>query len=921
MFILPLAAIKAGLAYEPLDPGYPRERLNFMVKDAGVCLLLAEESLLSVVDEYEGAVLTVRDLYEMEDVTTTPAGPDPEDLFIMLYTSGSTGTPKGCQIEHRNVVSYAHGVRNDFYTRDDTIAAYASFGFDVNMSDVFCTLLNGGTVCLIPEDIRMNLDALASYLDEAGVTALLLTTQVGVQFLQNYPQLKSLRMLVMGGEKLPAVDPGKLGYTIVNGYGPTENCCGVSLFPIHEWEPNIPIGKPMATIHGYVLDKTGHRLPAGAAGEYCLSGPQVSRGYLNRPDKTAEAYEASPFDDFRLYHTGDIVRYRQNGDVEFVGRKDGQVKIRGFRIETKEVEAVIRSFPGIRDATVQAYDYDGGGKYLAAYIVSDAPVDIEQLRAYIKTQKPAYMVPAAIMQIDAIPLTVNQKVDKKALPAPSLQKAAYVAPEGQLEEDLCAIFGSILGVDKVGAEDDFFELGGSSILAMKVVIAAGKKGYQIVYNDVFSHTTPRAMARFISGDATDTKTPVEPTLTDTEDGAALPEIGRDGYDYSHIHQLLSRNTMDAFRDGERQPLNDVLLAGGTGYLGSHVLHELITEHENRFIRPGKGESGEQRLKNTLKGYFGEDYAGLFGTRITVLEGDATDPDALSAFKAPTRDMTVINCAACVKHFAQNGEIERVNVESVRNLITWCEANHARLIHISTGSVAGSRIGNMPPKHYIFDEHRLYAGQLIDDNQYVHSKFMAERYIYEAMCDHGLRAKVLRMGNLAPREADGVFQSNYKTNNYMNTFRAYQALGVIPYDAMDATVEFSPIDVTARAVLALAGTPEDCVCFMPLNIHWPKLGDVIRVLNEMGYPIRGVENEAFAQALNEALADESKSEAVGSLIAYQSGDKNVQAIGLESSDNSHTTRVLARLGFYWPETGSTYIRRFLEHLDQKGFFKG
>lgn len=187
-------------------------------------------------------------------------------------------------------------------------------------------MLNGGTVYLIPEEIRMNLDKLAAYFEQVGITALLLTTQVGVQFLQNYPHHKSLRMLVMGGEKLPPVEPEGLNYTIVNGYSPTENCCGVSLFPIHHWEPNIPIGKPMSTIHAYILDKAGHRLPAGAAGEFCLSGPQVARGYLNRLDKTAEAFENCPFNDFRMYHTGDIVRYRQSGDVEFVGRKDGQVK-------------------------------------------------------------------------------------------------------------------------------------------------------------------------------------------------------------------------------------------------------------------------------------------------------------------------------------------------------------------------------------------------------------------------------------------------------------------------------------------------------------------------------------------------------------------------------------------------------------------
>ena len=933
VFILPLAAVKAGLAYEPLDPSYPKERLNFMVKDAGACLLLAEESLLGLVDEYEGPTVTVEELYASPDLTADNCQLSivncqlkPSDLLIMLYTSGSTGLPKGCQIEHRNMVAYAHGVRNDFYRRDDRIAAYASFGFDVNMSDVFCTLLNGGTVYLIPEDIRMNLDALARYFDEAGITALLLTTQVGVQFLQNYPQLKTLRMLVMGGEKLPAVDPSRLSYTIVNGYGPTENCCGVSLFPIRAWEPNIPIGKPMATIHGYILDKTGHRLPAGAAGEYCLSGPQVSRGYLNRPDKTAEAYEPSPFNEFRMYHTGDIVRYRQNGDVEFVGRKDGQVKIRGFRIETKEVEAVIRGFSGISDVTVQAYDYEGGGKYLAAFVVSENAVDMDALRDFIKGQKPAYMVPAAIVQIEKIPLTVNQKVDKKALPEPRLQKAAYVAPEGKTEKDFCAIFEEILGVERVSAEDDFFEVGGNSILAMKVVIAAEKAGYSIVYNDVFSYTTPRAMAEFLGAGSEESEETSETTGM-TEGGIWVPPVvGSDKYDYTQIHELLSHNTIEAFRNGEHQAIGDVLLLGATGYLGSHVLHEMIVSHSGKIyclVRPGKDENGQARLKAMQRYYFGDNDAStadaLYDSRIIVIDGDATDPASLEQFEAPHSGMTVINCAASVKHFAKGNEIDRVNVESVKNLTAWCLRWDARLVHISTGSIMGSRKNGLPPTTYRFNEQVLYAGQEINANQYVHSKFMAERHIYEEIMEHGLKAKVMRVGNLAPRAQDGEFQINYSTNTYMNSLQAYQALGFIPYDALIKLTEFSPIDALAKAILALATTPEDCMCFIPMNTHRPLMGDVIRVLSALKNPIQGVENETFAKELNEALASESKSQSVSTLIAYKNND-NVQTIGLDCLNCDYTNRILERLGFSWPETGSAYIRQFIERLAEKGFFK-
>ena len=928
VFLLPLAVLKTGCAYEPLDPSYPATRLNYMVSDAGARLLIGEPALVPLVDEYRGSILLTSD-FGQHATESRLSKPRAGDLMLMLYTSGSTGNPKGVQIEHGNIVAFVTGAqRSGFYSPDTRTAAYASFGFDVCMMDIFCTLLSGGTLYVIPEEMRLELARIKDYLDTEGITQIFMTTQVGVQFLQSYPQMKTLRYLSMGGEKLPAVHPEGLSYKILNGYGPTENTCGVSQFPIERWEPNIPLGKPMPTILGYVLDKAGHRLPPGACGEYCVAGRQPARGYLGLPEKTEEVFVSlpaemnpTPFEGLRLYHTGDVVRYRENGDVEFVGRKDGMVKIRGFRIELKEVEAAIRPVPGVKDVTVQAYDYETGGKYLAAFVVADSPdFDTKALLEYVKKEKPPYMVPATVTLLERIPLTVNQKVDKKALPKPQLAAAEYVAPRGKEEEDFCAIFGEILGIEKVSADADFFEIGGSSIIALKVVIAAGKRGYEIVYNDVFSYPTPQQMALHLGGDSAEDAP--APDAGPAQVPSGITETDPDGYDYRAVNALLRGNTLDAFRSGENQPLGDVLLAGATGFLGVHVLGRLIESGNGRiwcFVRAKAGEAPEQRLQKTLKHYFGRDFAEIFGTRIFIVEGDATDPKALDGFTPESEGLTVINCAASVKHFAKGDEIERVNVGSVRNLVAWCIRHSARLVHVSTGSIFGVYVSPRIPGGFTFNERMFYVGQTVDDNQYVHSKFMAERLIYEGVLRHGLNAKVMRVGNLSPRLSDGRFQQNYATNNFMSSLAAYCHLGMIPYEAVDSITEFSPIDEVARAILLLSTTPRQCVCFMPSNLYHPHLGDIVMQFKALGRDIRMVEADEFASAVQAAIADPATMDKMRPFLAYSDGSSDKRPLGPDVLDVNYTAGILHRLGFKWSLTGEDYVQKFLRELDGLGFF--
>ena len=271
---------------------------------------------------------------------------------------------------------------------------------------------------IIPEEIRLDLIALNKYLEQNSVTHAFMTTQVGYQFATSIEN-HTLKHLSVGGEKLAPLTPPK-NFALHNLYGPTETTVLITAYEVKNKQKEIPIGKATDNMRLYIVDEHGHRLPVGAPGELWISGPQVSRGYLNRPEKTEEVYINNPFDTdvkhSRIYRSGDVVRYLPSGEIQFIGRRDGQVKVRGFRIELKEVEAIIREFPGNKDVTVQAFDEESGGKFIAAYIVSDSQIDIEALNNFIMDEKPPYMVPAVTMQIESIPLNQNQKVNKKALP-------------------------------------------------------------------------------------------------------------------------------------------------------------------------------------------------------------------------------------------------------------------------------------------------------------------------------------------------------------------------------------------------------------------------------------------------------------------------------------------------------------------------
>ncbi len=507
-----LGILKAGGAWVPVDPLLPRERLAFMLEDSGASVLVTQSALLERFSEAHHAraicLDSEKDALSRERTEAPVTGVEPCHLAYLLYTSGSTGTPKGTAVEHRGVANLvtqeavAYGIGPD-----SRVLQFASLSFDLSVEEVFTTLCSGATLVQAPLEELMPGAPLQKLLRDEAVTVISLTPAA----LAATPveELPALRTIISGGETLPAevvarwATPGR---RFVNSYGPTEATVVATLTECVA-DGRVPsIGRPLANVRAHVLDARGEPVPVGVKGELFIGGVGVARGYAGRPGLTAERFLPDPFSGeagARLYRTGDVVRWREDGTLEFVGRADAQVKVRGFRIELGEVEAALSKLPPVREAVVMAREDGPGGKRLVAYVVAHEGVqtDSAALRAALKETLPEYMVPSAIVVLPAMPLTPNGKVDRKALPAADLSGMAareYVAPRTATEERLAGLWQELLGVKRVGAEDSFFDLGGHSLLATQAVSRIRHAfGVELPLRRLFESPTVEAVARLI----------------------------------------------------------------------------------------------------------------------------------------------------------------------------------------------------------------------------------------------------------------------------------------------------------------------------------------------------------------------------------------------------------------------------------------
>jgi amino acid adenylation domain-containing protein len=492
-----LAILKAGAAYVPLDPAYTGERLSTVLRDAAPVLLLSDSHGRTALDAEALTALRVVDLdhasawEQQSDINPQVRDLTSRHLAYVIYTSGSTGTPKGVMVEHRQLVASTSARAAVYQTDAETrYLLLSSMAFDSSVAGIFGTLTSGGALHVLSREASQDPHAIGLYLLAARITRLLCVPSLADLILAQWETATSgengtLRDVIVAGESCPASlarKAARLNLSLHNEYGPTEATVWAT---VHRYQPerhtstSMPIGRPISNTRIYLLDEHGQPVPLGAAGEIHIGGEGVARGYLDRPELTAERFLADPFHPApgaRMYKTGDLARYLPDGELEFLGRGDQQVKIRGFRIEPGEIEARLLEHPAVRDVAVVARADQGADKRLVAYIVavaSFATVDLAaDLRAHLDVHLPDYMVPAAFVTLDALPLTPNGKLDRKALPAPddaAFARQTYQAPQGEVEQILAALWEELLGISKVGRHDNFFALGGHSLLAIRLM--------------------------------------------------------------------------------------------------------------------------------------------------------------------------------------------------------------------------------------------------------------------------------------------------------------------------------------------------------------------------------------------------------------------------------------------------------------------
>jgi amino acid adenylation domain-containing protein/thioester reductase-like protein/non-ribosomal peptide synthase protein (TIGR01720 family) len=886
-----LAVLKTGAAYLPIDPGLPAARIAFMIKDAAPIAAITTADLRSRLDRHELPVIDVNDRQVQTYPCTGLPAPGPDDIAYLIYTSGTTGVPKGVAITHHNLAHLASSPTP--LPAEQVWTQCHSYAFDFSVWEIWGALLHGGRLVVVAEEVVGSPDDFHHLLIREQVNVLTQTpSAVGVLS----PEGLESVALVLGGEPCPAelVDRWAPGRVVINAYGPTETTVYASMSaPLPPGAAVVPIGAPVCTAALFVLDGWLRRVPAGVVGELYVAGSGVGVGYVGRAGLTGSRFVACPFGGAeapgtRMYRTGDLVRWRPDGQLDYLGRADEQVKIRGYRIELGEVQAALAGLDGVGQAAVIAREDRPGNKRLVCYVTGSA--DPAEVRAELAERLPAYMVPAAVVVIDALPLTVNGKLDIRALPAPEYQDTdRYGAPANAIEEALAGIYAQVLGVERVAVDDSFFDLGGDSMSAMRVVAAINTSlDAHVGVRTMFYAPSVRSLSQQLGKHASD-----------------LRFLLVHGPDTIELH--AGDLTLDKFIDaptltaaptlpGPSAEARTVLLTGATGFLGRYLVLEWLQRVQPVdgmlicLVRANSDEDARARLDKTFDSGDPEllaHYRELAADHLEVLAGDKGEADlGLDAQTwqrlADTVDL-IVDPAALVNHVLPYSDLFGPNALGTAELIRIALTRKQKpYIYVSTMGVGG----HITPSEFTEDaDIRVISPTRTNDgsygNGYGNSKWAGEVLLREAHDLCGLPVAVFRCDMIL---AGTTFAGQLNVPDlFTRMMLSLVATGVAPgsFYELDAngnrqSVHFDglPVEFVAEAIATLGARAVDG--FQTYHVSNPHddgvgLDEYVDWLIGAGYPIQRIGDfkewlERFETALR-ALPDRQRQHSVLEVLQW------------------------------------------------------
>ena len=853
-----LAILKAGGAYLPLDPKYPQTRLTDILNDSQVSIILTQEKLLTSLSSplprgetpltpYQGKIIlldTDLTIISQQNIETPISAIKPDNLAYVIYTSGSTGKPKGVMITHQNIVNHATSIIDKYQINShDRILQFTTFIFDVAAEEIFPAWLSGATLIICPQEMVTNLIEFSQFLAQESLTVVNLPTPYWQEWVleidRKVSQIPdSLRLVITGSDQvLPEklalwqklVTEKRQNIQWINAYGLTETTITSTVYqlPVNyqlNTTHSVPIGRPIANTEIYILDQNLQPVPIGIPGELHIGGAGLARGYLNRKQLTNEKFISNPISSSkssRLYKTGDLARYLPDRNIEFLGRIDYQVKIRGFRIELGEIEAVLAQHPLVKSSAVIVREIQPGNKQLVAYVVTEDHSNIQQdLRSFLKQNLPDYMLPAFFVRLAELPLTPTGKINRRALSALMLElnhEIDYILPRNPLEQKLAEIWCQVLGLEKVSVEENFFNLGGHSLATIQIISRIRETlKIDLPLQYLFTEPTIAGLTKIINQllQTADHITPIDDFYVD----AIL--------DYSIKPQNLPQQSTNQ--------LQHIFLTGATGFLGVHLLHELLEKTSANIhclVRAENVSEARNKLKNKLSFY--QLWNEQDSQRIIPIIGNL-EKNLLGLSEKEFQDLAsqidmIYHSGASVNLIYPYSVLKPANVLGTQEILRLASQIKIKPVHfVSTTSVFCPE--NYPENEVLLESDPLdyYQGLV---GGYPQSKWVAEKLVMQAR-ERGLPVTIYRAARIIGHSQIGICNTEDLFSRIITTC---MQLGATPN--IDWEDNLTPVDYVSQAIVYLSFQKESLgKAFHLLNPQIISMNHLFNLIRELGYQL-------------------------------------------------------------------------------------